>query len=191
MDTSGPNRLPKSATPGQADLYALFDLPESYELDEAELEKRYLALSKESHPDGFVNAPARERISALQRSMLLNDAYKTLKKPAPRAEYLLGRHGVTIGANETLDPAFLMEVLELREELQEAKHAKDMPKLRLLEQRMRDRQDEAFVALRAAFAKLEREGDKAALASIKTQLILLRYVRRYLEEFEDVFDDED
>ena len=63
-------------------------------------------------------------MAALSRSRALNDAYQTLKKPVARAEYLLERAGVTIGDNERLDPAFLMEILELREELAEARVAK-------------------------------------------------------------------
>ena len=171
-----------------ADFYALLGLPESYSVDLAALERNYLERSREVHPDRFVNAPAHERVGALQQSMSLNDAYKAVKNPIARAEYLLQRNGVSIGDNERLDPAFLMEVLELREELAEAKHANDRPTLRRLEDDMLDRRDRALAAIAERFASLESEaGDRPAeLAIIKKQVILLRYVRRYLEEFDEL-----
>ena len=171
------------------DFYALFGLEERYDLDLAELESRYLTRSKDVHPDRFVNSPASLRVQALQQSMQLNDAYKTLKRPLPRAEYLLGRHGVSISANETLSPVFLMEILELREELQEAKHAGNMAELGRLEEAMLDRHDAALDALTAGFADFGKSGDHELLASLKQQVILLRYIARYLEEFQDVDDD--
>lgn len=181
------------AGPAGADFYALLGLEERFALDLEELERRYLERSREVHPDRFVNAGASQRVSALQQSMQLNDAYKTLKKPVPRAEYLLRRHGVTIGANEQLDPAFLMEVLELREELQEAKMAGQSDELRRLEQAMLARRDATLVRVSEQFAAFERSSDedgrRTILDEIKKEIILLRYIQRYLEELEDDFDE--
>ncbi len=184
---------PKPLAPRGAggDCYAILGLQERYAIDKAELEANYLARSKSVHPDRFVNAPAAERVAVLQQSMQLNEAYKTLKRPLPRAEYLLTRRGVAIGDNEILDPAFLMEVLELREELQEARHAGDRSALRRLEDAMLDRQDAALADLAARFAKLEKTGDDAELEVIKKQVIQLRYIARYLEDFADDDDDDD
>ena len=99
----------------QPDLFALLGIAERFDLDVAELEAAFFAKSKELHPDRFASAPAAERVVALTKSRALNDAYQTLKKPVPRAEYMLARGGVTISDHERLDPAFLMEILELRE----------------------------------------------------------------------------
>ncbi|MES2965209.1 MAG: Fe-S protein assembly co-chaperone HscB, partial [Bdellovibrionota bacterium] len=86
---------------------------------------RLFERSKELHPDRYASAPAAERVAALSKSRALNDAYQQLKKPVPRAEYLLSRAGVSIGENERIaDTAFLMEILEIREELSEARVAK-------------------------------------------------------------------
>ncbi len=167
-------------------MFGLLGLPSRFAIDRGELEQRYLELSKQVHPDRFINADAGERVAALQKSMQLNDAYKTLRKPAPRAEYLLAREGVTIGANEQLDPTFLLEILELREELAEAKRRGDRVLLGRLEEQMEDREYEALERLGAGFGELEAgRGERAeVLASLKRELILLRYIRRYLEEFE-------
>ncbi len=99
---------------GRPDPFAQLGLAPRYDIEPAELERAFFERSKELHPDRFANAPAAERVVALSKSRALNDAYQILKKPVPRAEYLLARAGVTIGDNERLDPTFLMEILELR-----------------------------------------------------------------------------
>lgn len=169
-----------------ADYYALLDLDPRFAIDAGELERRYLERSRVVHPDRFVAAPASQRVAALHESMQLNDAYKTLKQPGSRAEYLLGRHGVFIGDNETLDPTFLMEVLELREELHEAKHGRDQARMRALEDAMLERRDATLERVAALFADFESTGNTELLAAIKAQLIVLRYIRRYLDEFDDL-----
>lgn len=192
-----PPEFKKAGAAVAADYYALLGLEQSYTVDKGELERNYLERSAAVHPDRFVNAPANERVSALQQSMLINDAYKAVKSPEARAEYLLHRHGVAIGDNERLDPTFLMEVLELREELAEAKHAGDRPGLERLEEAMLDRRDDTLAQVASLFADLEgaiAEGSSeseraiATLATIKKHVIVLRYVRRYLDEFDELDD---
>jgi len=186
------------ATAAGDDHFELFGLQKGFDLDVDELSRRYLELSKEVHPDRFVNAPARERLVALQRSMHLNDAYKTLKKPISRAEYMLASEGITIGTNENLGSGFLMEVLELREELQQAKLAGDRDKLDLLEDRMLDRRDAALERIAVLFAGIfggdaqsgEAEPRDQLLGQVKQRLIELRYIARYLDELDEL-DDED
>src|SRR5207245_623297 len=65
----------------------------------ADLEQRYLALSRQFHPDYFYNAPPAERRGALEKSSYLNDAYRTLKNPIARVEYLLKLEGVVAGGS--------------------------------------------------------------------------------------------
>jgi len=175
------------------DYFQILGLPERYAIDPAELERAYHERSRELHPDRFAQAPASERVAVLQRSMALNEAYKALKKPQKRAEYLLGRAGLTIGGNERLDPRFLMEILELREELAEAVHAGQQDRVARLGASMKARQRTALDTLGPLFARAETgsaEERAAALAEIKTALILLRYVARYLEESEAALDED-
>ena len=68
----------------------------------ADLEQRYRALSRQFHPDYFYNASAAERRQSLERSSYLNDAYRTLKNPIGRVEYLLKIEGVSQSYGETL-----------------------------------------------------------------------------------------
>ena len=121
--------------------------------------------------------------------MALNTAYKTLKKPVPRAEYLLESHGVTIGTNEQLEPSFLMRILEAREELAEAKARGDEGKLAELEEAMARRRRAAIDGLAGLWEEFEQSRSEAVLDLIKRELILLRYLDRYLEQFDD--EDED
>lgn len=165
------------------DPFALLGLAPSYDIDLAALERAFFERSKAVHPDRVAGAPAAERVAQLSRSRALNDAYQLLKRPVSRAEYLLARAGVTIGDNERLDPAFLMEILELREELAVARAAGQRARVEELARAMRTRQADALGALPALFAA----GD---LARIKDRLIVLRYVHRYLEECDAALDDD-
>jgi molecular chaperone HscB len=166
------------------DAFALLGLPAQFDLDPHAIESAFFDKSKELHADRFASAPAAERVAALSRSRALNDAYQKIKKPVARAEYLLARAGVTIGDNEQLDPAFLMEILELREQLAEARVAKQTAEIQRLCKVMQARRTTAVEALPALFQR----GD---LAAIKEELILLRYVDRYLEECDVALDEDD
>ena len=155
--------------------FSLLGFTPSYEIDLSALEKAFFERSKELHPDRYANAPAAERVVALSKARALNDAYQILKKPVPRAEYLLQRAGVTIGDNERLDPAFLMEILDLREALAEARQAGKTVEVGRMQGEMAARRKAVLAQLPALFETND-------LAGIKTQLIVLRYLDRYLEE---------
>lgn len=166
-----------------SDAFGLLGLPAQFDLDPTVIEAAFFDRSKELHPDRFANAPAAERVAALSRSRALNDAYQTLKKPVPRAEYMLQRAGVKIGDNEQLDPTFLMEILELREELAEARVAKRNSEIEKLCGVMKARRKTSIDALSSLFEAND-------LSAIKVQLILLRYIDRYLEECDAALDED-
>jgi len=165
------------------DPFALLGLEPGFELDLAELERAYFERSKQLHPDRFATAPAAERVAALTRARALNDAYQTLRKPVPRAEHLLARAGVTIGTNERLEPTFLMEILELREALAEARQAGRTADVARMQATMVARRTAVLDRLPALFAASD-------LPAIKEQLIVLRYLDRYLEECDAALDED-
>lgn len=173
-----------SSSSAGPDAFALLGLPARFDLDASAIEQAFFDRSKAVHPDRFASAPAAERVAALSRSRALNDAYQKLKRPVARAEYLLALAGVTIGDNERLDPAFLMEILELREQLAEARVAGQRAEVERMQRAMRDRRDASVAALPSLFARDD-------LAAIKQALIVLRYVDRFLEECDAALDDED
>src|SRR5690606_2736416 len=98
-------------------------------------------------------------------------------------EYLLARAGVTIGDNEQLDPEFLMEIFELREELAAARVANQLAEVERLAKVMKERKKAALDALPRLFEQND-------FAAIKDQLILLRYIDRYLEECDAILDED-
>ena len=163
--------------------FELLGLEPRFDLDPAALERAFFERSKELHADRFASAPAAERVAALSKSRALNDAYQAIKKPVARAEYLLARAGVVIGDNERLDPAFLMEILELREELAEARAAGKLDVVGRLQNDMKARRATAVGALPALFATSD-------LPAIKERLIVLRYLNRYLEECDAALDED-
>ena len=107
--------------------FELFGLPVRFEVDGAELASRYRDLQRAVHPDRYASATEQEKRLSMQGATRLNDALDTLKKPLSRAKYLLELKGVDLaaGAGSISDGVFLMEQMELREELADAKGQAD------------------------------------------------------------------
>ncbi len=105
------------------DYFSFFGLPRKLAVDPADLEQRFRTLSRQFHPDYFYNATTAERRASLERSSYLNDAYRTLRQPIARIEYLLNLAGLgpkgPDEAGKAVPPALLEEVFALNEELDE------------------------------------------------------------------------
>src|SRR5260370_3212807 len=112
--------------PQAVDYFALFEMPRKLWIEMSGLEQKFLQLSWKLHPDNFVNASERERELSLKRSSELNDAYRTLRDPVARVEYLLGIEGTRKEGEhkQQSPPALLEEVFELNESLDELREAK-------------------------------------------------------------------
>jgi molecular chaperone HscB len=104
------------------DYFALFGLPARYRFDPAVLDAAYRKLQTEVHPDRFASAGDAERRLALQSSSRVNEAYRALKNPVERANYLLQLRGIDalLETDTALPPEFLEQQLETREALSEA-----------------------------------------------------------------------
>jgi len=113
--------------PRGADYFAFFGLPQKLTIDLADLEQRFHSLSWKLHPDNFVRASEDERQLSLDRSSQLNDAYRTLREPVARVEYLLGLAGMRKEGQkkQKAPPELLEEVFELNESLDELRDARD------------------------------------------------------------------
>ncbi len=100
--------------------FDLLGLPRRFALDPEEVERNYLARSRELHPDFHGLASASEQRVSMEMTAALNEAYATLREPFRRAEYLLSLEGGPSAAeHKEMDPAFLEEMLELRMEIEE------------------------------------------------------------------------
>ena len=98
--------------------FEVFGLPELLGVDAPALEKKFHELSRTYHPDYFTTAPADEKSRALRMTALLNDAYRALRHPLRRAEYLVSLHGFKSDGSK-VPQALLMEVFEINEQLED------------------------------------------------------------------------
>src|SRR5438552_10796337 len=108
-----------------SDHFNFFSLPRKLRIDESELEKTFYALSRQFHPDYFMSASEAERQASMERSSMLNDAYRTLRDRIARVTYLLTIEGYK-EAEKKAPPDLLEEVFELNMQVEELKAAKKM-----------------------------------------------------------------
>jgi molecular chaperone HscB len=130
------------------DYFAFLGLPRKLRIDESELEKTFYALSRQFHPDYFMSASAQEQQASVERSSMLNDAYRTLRDRVARAKYLLSLYGYK-EAEKKAPPDLLEEVFELNMQIEELKAAKKMAD--------EDEVAEARAALEEALRSLEEK----------------------------------
>ncbi|HKD63203.1 MAG TPA: Fe-S protein assembly co-chaperone HscB [Candidatus Acidoferrales bacterium] len=112
--------------PPGTDYFGFFGWPQKLTIDPALLEEQFHKLSWKLHPDNFVRASEEERNLSLDRSSQLNDAYRTLRDPIARIEYLLLRLGLRKEGTtkQQAPPELLEEVFELNESLDELREAR-------------------------------------------------------------------
>ena len=154
-----------------------------FDIDLEDLQERHRKISRAVHPDRFAGADPRTRRMALEQSMLANDAYNTLKNPVSRARYLLVLNGVLQSDDDKelgqAPQMFLMEMMELREELEDAdgeKKAKSLADLK-------SRRDEAVSELGQLFGNSDGSGE--SLEPVRAQLAKLKYIDSILNQFAD------
>ena len=170
------------------DPFATLGLARSYEVDPAQLEANYRELQRTLHPDRHMSATVSERRMNLSKAVEVNEAYRTLKDELRRAEALLVLHGGAGSLEQEQDPEFLMEVMELREGLAEAKASKDLGRVEKLRGRVESMEDATRARMAEAFSQLgdpvPASGQPAAasLQPIVREFGRLRYYRRFLDE---------
>lgn len=113
------------------DYFTLFGFTPSYAIDSEQLVDRFQSLQRQYHPDRYATCTEQEKMQALQQAATINAAYQALRHPLKRAEYMLLLQGIDINNEQHTmhDSAFLMEQLELREELDNIEndaHASDL-----------------------------------------------------------------
>jgi len=167
--------------------YALFDLQPAFRLDLDKLAVRYRELAREVHPDRFADASERERRVALEKSAALNDAYQTLRNPPRRARYLLAIGGHEVPQEVTVhDPEFLLQQMELREELEDLQDEGDLDGVGVFKRRLKLAQE----ALNDAFEQCwdvpaEREQAERLMRRMQFLDKLSQEVRQLEERLDD------
>jgi molecular chaperone HscB len=170
-------------------------LARRYDLDQAELERRYRDLQRAFHPDRHTSAPASERRITLQKAVEVNEAYRTLRDDQRRAEAMLAalssEAGVPlINPDEKAEPELLMEMMELRESLSEAKAERNAGEVAKLAKRVSSEQADTRAKLTSAFATLPAPPSAETLGPVRALVSRLKYYQRFLDEVA-VFEDEE
>jgi molecular chaperone HscB len=172
------------ATSPAQDYFAFFGLPQKLTLSTADLQTRFYSLSRQFHPDRFARRAASEQEYALNTTALLNDAYRVLRDPIQRAEYLLASKGFDIGEQRSNDvpPELLEEVFELNMLLEETPSPEELDRARAKFLRMMSENDSQLQAL---FQKYDASGDdQAILQSIRGALNRRRYIQNLVRDVE-------
>jgi molecular chaperone HscB len=114
--------------------FELFGLAPAFALETDALDKSYRGIQSQVHPDRFAHAGDAERRASLQWTTRVNEAYRTLKDPVQRGKHILELHGVDVAfeTDTEMPTDFLMQQLELREELEAATAARDSGRLERL-----------------------------------------------------------
>jgi molecular chaperone HscB len=169
------------------DPFEVLGVPARFAVDLAALEKTHRELSRALHPDRYTGAAPSERRDALNRAVAVNEAFRALRDPVRRAEALFRRAGLEVGETKEpkASPALLMDVMEQREALAEARAAKNAAQVRKLAAAIEAKAASVEAVLAKAFAADEPNG----VAAMLPRLGELRFYRRFLEEVSAVDDE--
>jgi molecular chaperone HscB len=160
--------------PAGADYFAFFGMPRKLVFDLNDLEQKFHALSWKLHPDNFMRTSEFERQLSLDRSSQLNDAYRTLRDPVARVEYLLSLSGMRKEGQkkQQAPPELLEEVFELNEWLDELRSAREsggsdaeVASLRAKLQAAQQKFEASLADVDAELAGVSTEWDRALDAS--------------------------
>jgi molecular chaperone HscB len=162
------------------DYFEFLDLPRNLAIDGKDLEKRFYALSRQLHPDLHSRKSPAEREQAEEATAVLNDAYRTLRDPIARAEYLLKLEGFDIGEQTTKDvpPELLEEVFELNMAIEEFNEGAetDVDQLESARQRFEGMRGEIDAELQQKFAEWDATAKREALVAVRGLLNHRKYV---------------
>lgn len=157
------------------DDFILFGLPRRFAQDRAALDARWRALQAEVHPDRFASEGAASQRVAMQWAVRVNEAYQRLKDPVKRAAYLCELAGVAVQSesNTAMPPAFLMQQMEWREALEEARSPEAVEQLA----------DEVAARRRAMLDALQSLIDQHPdFTAAAQQVRALMFVERFAED---------
>jgi molecular chaperone HscB len=174
------------------DYFSFFGLPRKLTIDLEDLDERFRSLSRQFHPDYFYTATSQERLASLERSSYLNDAYRVLKQPLDRAEYLLKVEGLPgVGQHQDaaeLPAGVLEEVFALNEELDDIRSARESgvaagevrARLEAARRPVEERAARQEAQLESLFQRWDKQVDEEAPPDVRRAT--LESLRRLLQE---------
>jgi len=172
------------------DYFQFLDLSRNLAIDLKDLEKRFYALSRRLHPDLHSRKSPEEREQALESTAILNDAYRTLRDPIARAEYLLKLEGFDIGEQTTKDvpPELLEEVFDLNMAIEELRSgdADALPQLESARERFEGMRADIDASLQSQFALWDTSRNRDTLVAIRGLLNRRKYIANLIAQTNDV-----
>ena len=162
--------------------FDLFGLTPKFSIEGEALERSYRQIQSKVHPDRFAHAGDAERRASLQWTTRVNEAFQILKNPVTRARHLLELHGVDVAfeTNTAMPPEFLMQQMELRETLEEARDAAALDKLRA------DLKQERDGLQKAIGEAIDSKKDYTAAAGLVRKL---QFLDRLDEEIDSAYEE--
>ena len=161
--------------------FEIFGLSPVFSLDREALDQRWKDLQREAHPDRFATSDAAAQRQAMQWSVRINEAYQRLKDPLKRAAYLCELNGAPIQAenNTAMPPAFLMQQMQWREDLEEANSREALERMA----------DEVASARHTMLTELAHTADTRRDFSVLAQQVrALMFVERFARDVENRLD---
>ncbi|NHZ63464.1 Fe-S protein assembly co-chaperone HscB [Massilia genomosp. 1] len=163
--------------------FDLFNLPPRFSLDTGALDCAYRDVQGQVHPDRFVNATDAEKRVAMQWATRANEAYQTLKNPQKRAQYLCEQNGVDLQteSNTAMPMAFLMQQMEWREALGDARAGKDLGALEELDGQVKQER-------KARLVQIGEQLDAGDYEQAAQGVRALMFLEKFAEELSFAFD---
>jgi len=163
--------------------FELFQLPAQFDVDMNALDSAYREVQGRVHPDRFVNATDAEKRVAMQWATRANEAYQTLKHPQKRAQYLIELNGIDLQteSNTAMPMAFLMQQMEWREALGDARAAKDAAALDALDAQVRGER-------KTLLAQVGRQIDGGAYQQAAEGVRALMFLDKFGDEVQYAFE---
>ncbi len=163
------------------DFFTLFGLHRRYAIDDAALEAAWHELQSQVHPDRHAHLSDVEKRLSMQWATRVNEGFRTLRQPLTRAQYLLELAGVDAGleTNTAMSPEFLMEQMEWREAVEEAREAAEVGELEGLHKRLlaHSREVRGHLAV-----QLDDERDYEAAADTVRRLMFIDKLQQEVDE---------
>lgn len=158
--------------------FNLFGIPVSLQIDPASIRGRFFELSRQFHPDFYVNRPAEEQQNALEKTAQLNKAWKTFQQPDELIRYVLEIHDHwQNGEKYELSPDFLMQMMDIHEALMDAAGSDPAP----LNDQLREIQESIEAPVERILSESPFSPSEAKLLALKEYY----YRRKYLQRIQD------
>jgi len=168
------------------DYYKFFGIERKLGLDPTDLQQRFYKLSRLLHPDRYMRRTNREQEYSLEATAILNDAYRTLRDPVARAEYLLKQNGFENDEprSKNVDPDLLEEVFELNMALEELRSGDDSarPQLEVARDKFTGMRSEMDRDLQDLFEEYDSTQSVEVLQRIRVLLDRRRYIQNLVAE---------